>query len=152
MPLRALVCDDDTPIRKMVCDILLKNAVEVVEAQNGKEALAILMKEKLDLVIVDFLMPQVDGLQVIRNLRLSSQYGKQIPVVLMSAISRHQIENEQKEFIPDYYINKPFKPKKMAKLLARILTKLKAKEKTRDDIARDNSTSRVTPNDSLDND
>ena len=123
MPLKALVCDDDTPIRNMVRDMLEAQGVEVIEAKNGQEALSVFMKEKVDLVVIDFLMPRVDGLQVIRNIRLSGERSE-VPVVLMSAISRSQILGDHPDLGPDHYINKPFKPKKMAKLLEKVLRSL----------------------------
>jgi len=123
MPLKALVCDDDTPIRNMVGDMLKAEGVEVVEAKDGQEALAVFMKEKIDLVVIDFLMPKVDGLQVIRNIRLSGERAR-VPVVMMSAISKSQIMSDHPDLGPDHYINKPFKPKKMAKLLEKVLKTL----------------------------
>ncbi len=124
MPLRALVCDDDTPIRNMVRDMLETHGFEVIEAKDGQQALSVFMKENIDLVIIDFLMPKVDGLQVIRNIRLSGERAR-VPVVLMSAISRSQILGDNPDLGPDYYINKPFKPKKMAKLIERVLRTLR---------------------------
>jgi DNA-binding response OmpR family regulator len=125
MLLRALVCDDDTPIRNMVRDMLEERGVEVIEAKDGQEALTAFMKEEIDLVVTDFLMPKVDGLQMIRNIRLSGERG-QIPVVLMSAISQNQIAANQEEMGPDYYINKPFRPRKIAKLLDKVLRRIRA--------------------------
>jgi DNA-binding response OmpR family regulator len=120
MPLKALVCDDDTPIRNMVSDMLQASGVEVIEAKDGQEALTVFMKEKIDLVVIDFLMPKVDGLQVIRNIRLSGERAR-TPVVMMSAISKSQIMGDHPDLGPDHYINKPFKPRKMAKLLDKVL-------------------------------
>lgn len=120
MSVLALVCDDDMPVRNMVRDMLEEKGVNVIEANDGQEALSVFMKEKIDLVIIDFLMPRVDGLQVIRNIRMSGERGK-IPIVLMSAISRSQILGDHADYGPDHYINKPFKPKKMAKLLEKVL-------------------------------
>ncbi len=120
MPLRALVCDDDSPVRQMVRDILESREVEVLEAADGLEALAIMREEHVDLVVTDFLMPRMDGMQLVRSIRLSGEHG-QIPLVLMSAISRRHILEHQTDLKPDLYIAKPFKPKKMAKLLDRVL-------------------------------
>jgi two-component system, OmpR family, response regulator ResD len=127
MPITALVCDDDTSYRSVVRDILEGSGVRVVEARDGQEAMSVFMKEDIDLVVTDFLMPKVDGLQMIRNIRLSGDRG-QVPVVLMSAISKSQILADHPELGPDHYINKPFKPKKMAKLLERVLHSLKSAE------------------------
>jgi two-component system, OmpR family, response regulator ResD len=124
MTMRALVCDDDRPIRVMVKDILESLGVEVIEAEDGQRALSVFIQEKLDLVVIDFLMPKIDGLQVIREMRASAHQGS-VPVILMSAISKSQILENQKGFGPDYYINKPFKPGKMAKLIGAVLQRLK---------------------------
>jgi two-component system response regulator ResD len=124
MSLRALVCDDDLPIRKMVRDLLEVEGVEVLEAADGQQALAVFFKEKLDLVVIDFLMPKIDGVQVIRDIRSTGERGR-IPIVLMSAISKSQILGNHPEFGPDAYVNKPFKPKKMARVLHEVLEKLR---------------------------
>lgn len=120
MTIRALVCDDDTPVRNMVRDLLEERGVEVIEAKDGQEALAVFVKEPVDLVITDFLMPKIDGLQVIRSIRLSGEKG-QVPVILMSAISKSQILGNHPDMEPDYYVSKPFKPRKMARVLERVL-------------------------------
>ena len=120
MPVRALVCDDDSPIRSMVRDLLENMGVEVLEATDGQQALSILLREPLDLVVIDFLMPKVDGLQVLRAIRLGGP-KPDIPVVLMSAISKAQIFPRTTAIRPDHYVNKPFRPKKLAKLLSRIV-------------------------------
>lgn len=126
MALTALLADDDEPIRRVVRDILESRGVKVLEARDGLEAIAIFRKEHVDLVVTDFLMPRVDGMQVVRGIRMSGERGK-IPLVLMSAISKgHIVENQA--IGPDYYINKPFKLRKMAKLLEKVLAGIDNKE------------------------
>ncbi len=123
MNLTALVCDDDSSYRAVVRDLLEAQGNRVIEARDGQEALSIFMKEKIDLVVTDFLMPKLDGLQMIRSIRMTGKQGS-VPVVLMSAISRAHMLEDSPEWGPDYYINKPFKPKKMAKLLERAVSDL----------------------------
>jgi len=118
-----LVCDDDSSYRAVVRDILEGKGVRVIEASDGQEALSIFMKDKIDLVVTDFLMPKLDGLQMIRNIRMTGERGS-VPIVLMSAISKSHMLADSPEWGPDHYINKPFKPKKMAKLLDRVLSDL----------------------------
>jgi CheY-like chemotaxis protein len=111
------------PVRNMVRDLLEERGVVVVEAKDGQEAMTAFMKESFDLVITDFLMPRVDGMQLIRNIRMSGDRGR-VPVVLMSAISRSQIMSDHPDLGPDYYVNKPVKPKKMSKILDRVLREI----------------------------
>ena len=61
-----LIADDELRIRKLVADFLLREGYLVLEADNGKTALAMLAKEKIDLVILDVMMPEQDGLSVCR--------------------------------------------------------------------------------------
>ena len=123
MDVTTLVCDDDSSYRAVVRDILEGKGARVIEASDGQEALSIFMKDKIDLVVTDFLMPKLDGLQMIRNIRMTGERGS-VPIVLMSAISKSHMLADSPEWGPDHYINKPFKPKKMAKLLDRVLSDL----------------------------
>lgn len=123
----ALVCDDDSSFRTVVRDMLEGLGARVIEARDGQEALSIFMKEKIDLVVTDFLMPKLDGLQMIRNIRMTGSKGS-VPIVLMSAISKSHMLADSPEWGPDHYINKPFKPKKMAKLLDRVVSDLQKRQ------------------------
>lgn len=118
--IRALVCDDDSSFRMMVRELLEERGVEVIEAQDGQEAIGVFMRERVDLVVTDFLMPRIDGLQVIRAIRMSGEKAG-VPVVLMSAISRGHLQAADQAIAPDYYVNKPFRPKKMAQVLDRVM-------------------------------
>ena len=126
MPYRALVCDDDSPIRHMLRDLLEAQGVSVIEAVDGLQALALFRNNAVDLVVTDFLMPRLDGMQLIRGIRQSER--ARIPIVLMSAISKDHIPADA-QAAPDYYIDKPFKPKKVAKLLERVLEDLARRAK-----------------------
>ncbi len=121
MTLRALVADDESIFRNQVRTLLEERGVKVLEAKDGHEAFALFMKEKVDFMVTDFLMPRVDGIQLVRDIRLTGPRGK-VPVVLMSAISKgHVFQGTNQDLGPDHYINKPFKDKKMAKLLDKII-------------------------------
>jgi len=125
--LRALLCDDDAPIRAMVRDLLTERGVEVLEAVDGRDALVLFVKEaRIDFVVTDFLMPRLDGMQLVRSIRLSGARGR-LPIIMMSAISRsHILEGEAREVAgPDHYVAKPFKLKKMAKVLDDVLEDLR---------------------------
>jgi DNA-binding response OmpR family regulator len=84
MSARILVVDDSPTIRKVVCSILEASAFSAVPAQDGQEALELLVHEKVDLVLLDFVMPRMNGYQFCRELRAKEEL-KNLPVVLMSA-------------------------------------------------------------------
>jgi DNA-binding response OmpR family regulator len=84
MSARILVVDDSPTIRKVVCAILEASAFVPVPAQDGQEALELLNHEKVDLVLLDFVMPRMNGYQFCRELRAKDEL-KNLPVVLMSA-------------------------------------------------------------------
>ena len=69
---RILVIDDEQPIRELLRHVLEKEGHEVVEAQDGKDALRLAEQSPPDLVITDIMMPEQDGLEVIRTLRRES--------------------------------------------------------------------------------
>ncbi len=84
MSARILVVDDSPTIRKVVCSILEASAFSALPAQDGQEALELLVHEKVDLVLLDFVMPRMNGYQFCRELRAKEEL-KNLPVVLMSA-------------------------------------------------------------------
>src|ERR1041384_5078681 len=84
MSARILVVDDSPTIRKVVCSILEASAFMALPAQDGQEALELLGRERVDLVLLDFVMPRMNGYQFCRELR-SRERLRGLPVVLMSA-------------------------------------------------------------------
>ncbi len=105
---KILVVDDESRMRKLVRDFLVKNNYEVVEAADGEEALNLFFeKNDIDLVILDVMMPKMDGWQVCREIR---EYSK-IPTIMLTAKSDERDELLGFERGVDEYISKPFSPK-----------------------------------------
>ena len=106
--LKILVVDDESRMRKLVKDFLTKSGYEVLEAGDGEEAVDLFYKEKdIALIILDVMMPKMDGWQVCREIR---QYSK-IPVIMLTAKSDERDELLGFELGVDEYISKPFSPK-----------------------------------------
>ena len=106
--LKILVVDDESRMRKLVRDFLVKNHYEVVEASDGEEALNLFFdKNDIDLVILDVMMPRMDGWQVCREIRAYSK----IPIIMLTAKSDERDELLGFELGVDEYISKPFSPK-----------------------------------------
>lgn len=106
--LKILVVDDEVRIRKLLRDFLVKREYEVLEAGDGEEALDIFYREKgIALVILDVMMPKMDGYQVCRELREHSA----VPVIMLTAKAEENDELNGFGCGADEYIAKPFSPK-----------------------------------------
>jgi two-component system, OmpR family, response regulator ResD len=106
--LKVMVVDDESRMRKLVSDFLIKSNYEVIEAGDGEEAVDIFFKQKdIALLILDVMMPKMDGWQVCREIR---QYSK-VPIIMLTAKSEERDELLGFELGVDEYISKPFSPK-----------------------------------------
>ena len=105
---KILVVDDEARMRKLVRDFLVKNHYEVVEAADGAEALDLFFEQDdIDLVILDVMMPKMDGWQVCREIRAYSK----TPIIMLTAKADERDELLGFELGVDEYISKPFSPK-----------------------------------------
>ncbi len=106
--LKILVVDDESRMRKLVKDFLVKKDYMVVEASNGEEALDIFYEQNdISLILLDVMMPKLDGWQVCREIRRESK----VPIIMLTAKSEEQDELLGFELGVDEYITKPFNPK-----------------------------------------
>lgn len=106
--LKILVVDDESRMRKLVKDFLVKQGYTVLEAGDGSEALDIFYENQdIALLILDIMMPKVDGWQVCREVRASSK----VPIIMLTARGDERDELQGFELGVDEYIAKPFSPK-----------------------------------------
>ena len=110
---RVLVVDDEAPLRDFVCRNLEVRGYRVETAANGLQALAQFKRQAFDLVILDLMMPQMDGLETTRRLRQEST----VPVVVLSALGEEADKVAALELGADDYLTKPFG---VPELLARV--------------------------------
>ena len=108
--INVLVVDDEARMRKLIKDFLIKKDYEVIEAQDGENAIEIYKEniDKIDLILLDVMMPKLDGWSVLRLIR---QENKKIPIIMLTARSEEQDELFGFELGVDEYISKPFSPK-----------------------------------------
>jgi DNA-binding response OmpR family regulator len=116
--LNILVCDDDKEIVGAISIYLENDGYTVLKAFNGQEALNIIEKKKIHLIIMDIMMPQMDGLRATMKIRESNN----IPVILLSAKSEDTDKILGLNMGGDDYITKPFNP---LELLARVKSQLR---------------------------
>lgn len=106
--IKILVVDDESRMRKLVKDFLEREGFEVLEAGDGMEAMEIFYEEKeISLIILDVMMPKMDGWQVCREVRQSSK----VPIIMLTARSEERDELQGFDLGIDEYISKPFSPK-----------------------------------------
>ena len=106
--LKILVVDDESRMRKLVRDFLTKSNYEVIEAEDGVRAVDIFFEQNdIALIILDVMMPNMDGWQVCREIR---EYSK-VPIIMLTAKSDEQDELQGFGLGVDEYISKPFSPK-----------------------------------------
>lgn len=106
--LKILVVDDESRIRKLVKDFLMKSNFTVLEAEDGEQALDMYFEDQsISLIILDVMMPKMDGWQVCREIRAYSK----VPIIMLTAKTSEQDELLGFQLGVDEYISKPFSPK-----------------------------------------
>ena len=106
--IKILVVDDESRMRKLVRDFLTREGYTVLEAGDGMEAMDVFYADKdISLIILDVMMPKMDGWQVCREIRESSK----VPIIMLTARSEERDELQGFELGVDEYISKPFSPK-----------------------------------------
>ena len=106
--IKILVVDDESRMRKLVGDFLLKKDYRVIEAADGQEAIDIFFEQNdISLVILDVMMPKMDGWEVLKEIRTYSK----VPVIMLTAKGDERDELNGFDLGVDEYITKPFSPK-----------------------------------------
>ena len=105
---KILVADDEARLRKLVCDYLIREGYDVLEAGDGEAALDAFYSQKdIDLLILDIMMPKINGYDVCKEIRETSK----IPIIMLTAKSEENDVLNGFSYGADEYISKPFSPK-----------------------------------------
>ena len=113
-----LVVDDELLIRKVIREYLESENYKVLEAENGLDALRVLSSNKVNLIILDIMIPKMDGFACLEEIRKT----KDIPVIMLSAMKEETDKLNSFNLGVDDYVTKPFSPKE---LIARVKAHLK---------------------------
>ncbi len=116
--LKVLVCDDDKAIVDAIDIYLQQESYEVIKTYNGIQALQALKEQEIHLIILDIMMPELDGLKTTLKIREE----KNIPIILLSAKSEDTDKIIGLNFGADDYVTKPFNP---LELLARVKSQMR---------------------------
>lgn len=102
---RVLIVEDDQNLLNTLADIFIDEKMEVLKAENGEEGLALALKEKPDLLIVDIIIPKMDGLEMLRKVR-ESEWGHNASVMVLTNIGDADKLAEALEIGVDEYLLK----------------------------------------------
>lgn len=123
-----LIIEDDIKIRFLLRDYLKKEDFQIYEASDGDEGLNLFKNNKIDLILLDIMMPKVDGITVLETIRTVSD----VPIILLTAKAQEEDKLFGYEMGADDYVTKPFSPKIL-------IAKVKAFLKRRSDSINDSS-------------
>lgn len=117
-----LVVDDESRMRKLIKDFLVVKGFEILEAEDGEKALQVFEENqnKIDLIILDVMMPKLDGWSVLRQIRQKSK----VPIIMLTARGEEQDELFGYELGGDEYMPKPFSPKILVAKVEAILKRI----------------------------
>lgn len=121
MPPLILVVDDEPKVTRLARDYLEKNGFRVVSASDGQSALTTARRERPDLIILDLMLPHMDGREVCRILRRESD----VPIIMLTALSEEIDQVTGLEIGADDYITKPFSPRAMIARVRALLRRTK---------------------------
>ena len=117
--MKILIVDDEELIRTVIKEYCTNNNYETYEASSGKEALDLLLKNSYDLMILDIMMPEMDGFSMLKEL----PKNKQIPTIILSARGEEYDKLSGFDLGIDDYLTKPFSPKELIARIKAILTR-----------------------------
>ena len=122
-----LIVDDESRMRKLIKDFMIQKGYMAIEAEDGEKAIQIFeeKKEKISLILLDVMMPKLDGWSVLRKIRQTSN----IPVIMLTARGEEQDELFGFELGVDEYITKPFSPKILVARVEAILKRVQGDTK-----------------------
>jgi two-component system chemotaxis response regulator CheY len=107
VPKKVLIVDDSDFMRMILNDILTNAGHTVVQADNGRLALKVLQKEKVDICILDILMPEMNGIDTLKQILSNTP---DMPVIMLSALCSEHIVKEALEIGAKAFVAKPFQP------------------------------------------
>lgn len=123
--MKILVVEDEKNIRKVIKKILEINKFEVLEASDGQEAIEIFYNQKVDLVILDWMLPKINGIEVLKMIREESS----LPVLMLTAKSQEDDEVEGLEVGANDYLKKPFSLKVLIIRIKKLLNLIGGRKK-----------------------
>ena len=124
--MKILICDDEALIRNVIKEYLVLENYEVLEAENGLEAIDIVQNQDVDLVVMDIMMPKMDGYQAVREIKKI----KDVPFIMLSARNEEFDKLIGFDIGIDDYVTKPFSPKELIARIKAVTKRTKGEDAT----------------------
>ena len=115
--MKVLIADDDRLVRTMVADLIAEMGHSAVVAETGAEAVALAARESPDVLVLDFLMPRLSGLDALKAIRAA---GSRAPAILLSAISDASVRAVDGATAVDLVLEKPVSRRALERAFARV--------------------------------
>ena len=119
MSKKALTVDDSKTMREMVAFTLKGAGYDIIEAEDGKHALSVLGNTAVDVIVTDLNMPNMNGIELIRELRANPTY-KYTPILMLTTEADDTKKSEGKAAGATGWIVKPFNPEKLIKVVEKV--------------------------------
>ncbi len=114
---KILIVEDERPLREVLCDKFEANGFKAFKAKDGKEGLAVALKEHPDIILLDIIMPKMDGMTVLKKLR-EDKRGKDIPVILLTNLADDQkVAEATEEGVYGYLVKSDWKIADVVKMV-----------------------------------
>lgn len=117
---RIYIVDDEPDMVELLATVLTGEGYEVETYTDGRAALARVLEEPPELLLLDLMMPDLDGFELLKLLRLDSR-GKNVVVLVVSARTGHRAQLETLQLGANAYIYKPFSPRELASQVRQLL-------------------------------
>lgn len=118
---KIMLADDEPALRFLITETLAEEGYEVKAAEDGKEALRLLESEPFDVVILDYMMPELTGVEVCARLRAAEGVNREKPVILLTAKAQQKDREQALEAGATEYMMKPFSPLQLLELVDRLV-------------------------------
>ncbi len=125
---KILIVEDEKDIIKMLEYNLKKEGFRVIAAQDGEDALDLALRQYPDLILLDLMLPGIDGVEVCKSLKKESKTSL-IPIIMLTAKSQESDKVLGLELGADDYITKPFSPRELVARIKAVLRRVTEKEK-----------------------
>src|SRR5437879_3981724 len=119
-PVRILVAEDSSTVRALVAARLVADGYDVIEASDGEQALSLARTKRPDLIVLDKVMPKLDGFEVVRLLREDAE-TRALPIVMLTERTSEDDVLDGLDLGVEEYMPKPFSPRELSRRVQRAL-------------------------------